>query len=204
MRHQIRIKWNCYTTRYLKSLHFVQNRPNGSAGFTIAETMIVIAIIGLLTTIAVPTLLNYRSKATHALVISEIRLLQQEILLYQVNNMHLPDDLSDITLGNMSDPWGNPYQYLKIAEDDEDENDNGNGNGNGNDNDDDIANEENSENEKKNKPRKDHFLVPVNSDFDLYSMGKDGDSKAPFTAKASHDDIVRASNGKFIGLVTGF
>jgi general secretion pathway protein G len=40
--------------------------------------------------------------------------------------------------------------------------------------------------------------------FDLYSMGPDGDSKAAFTARASRDDIVRASNGSFIGPVSEF
>jgi general secretion pathway protein G len=31
-------------------------------------------------------------------------------------------------------------------------------------------------------------------------MGEDGKSKLPLTAKESHDDIVRANNGAFIGL----
>ena len=48
--------------------------------------------------------------------------------------------------------------------------------------------------------RKDQNLVPINSDYDLYSLGEDGDSKAPLTARASHDDIIRANNGNFIGL----
>ena len=52
--------------------------------------------------------------------------------------------------------------------------------------------------------RTDKSLVPVNSDFDLYSMGKDGISKAPFTAKESRDDIVRARNGNFYGPVSGY
>jgi len=52
--------------------------------------------------------------------------------------------------------------------------------------------------------RKDHNLVPVNSDFDLFSKGKDGQSKSPFTAKASRDDIVRANNGRYIGPVSGY
>jgi general secretion pathway protein G len=52
--------------------------------------------------------------------------------------------------------------------------------------------------------RKDRFLVPVNSDYDLYSMGKDGQSQAPFTAKASRDDIVRASDGQYVGLAEDF
>ena len=47
-------------------------------------------------------------------------------------------------------------------------------------------------------------VVPINSDFDLYSMGEDGKSKSPLTAKPSHDDIVRANDGAFIGLATDY
>lgn len=52
--------------------------------------------------------------------------------------------------------------------------------------------------------RKDRFLVPINSDFDLYSMGKDGQSVAPLTAQKSHDDVIRASDGAFYGLAAYF
>ncbi|MDH4252786.1 MAG: type II secretion system GspH family protein, partial [Nitrospira sp.] len=41
--------------------------------------------------------------------------------------------------------------------------------------------------------RKDRFLVPINSDFDIYSMGKDKDTVAPLNPPKSHDDIIRAS-----------
>ena len=47
-------------------------------------------------------------------------------------------------------------------------------------------------------------MVPVNSDYDLYSMGADGDSQTPFTAEASQDDIVRCGNGSYIGLVSNY
>lgn len=73
------------------------------------------------------------------------------------------------------DPWGKPYQYLNMSQ----------VKGNG-------------------KKRKNKNLVPVNSDYDLYSMGKDGKSTSPFTAKSSHDDIVRANNGGFIGKVEDY
>jgi general secretion pathway protein G len=89
-----------------------------------------------------------------------------------------PDSLDEVGYDNFLDPWGNPYQYLRIFE--------------------------SSEPGVNGKRRKDHSLVPVNSDYDLYSMGPDGDSKPPFTAKASRDDIVRASNGGFIGPVSEF
>lgn len=52
--------------------------------------------------------------------------------------------------------------------------------------------------------RKDRFLVPINSDFDIYSMGRDGQTIAPLTAKKSHDDIIRASDGGFYGLAAYF
>jgi general secretion pathway protein G len=44
----------------------------------------------------------------------------------------------------------------------------------------------------------------VSTDFDLYSMGKDGKSVAPFTAQASQDDVVRANDGAFVGLVANY
>ena len=72
------------------------------------------------------------------------------------------------------DPWGHPYQYIPIA-------------GKG-----------------KGGFRKDRFLVPINTDYDLYSMGPDGNSAGPLTAKASRDDIIRANDGGFIGLASEF
>jgi general secretion pathway protein G len=48
--------------------------------------------------------------------------------------------------------------------------------------------------------RKDRFLVPLNSDFDLYSLGADGRSSGPLSAAASQDDVLRANDGGSIGL----
>ncbi|HNK13786.1 MAG TPA: hypothetical protein PLZ20_04450, partial [Nitrospira sp.] len=61
-----------------------------------------------------------------------------------------------------------------------------------------------SGNASKGKPRKDRFLHPINSDYDLYSMGKDGESVEPLTAKKSHDDVIRANDGSFVGLAVEF
>ena len=77
--------------------------------------------------------------------------------------------------GDLKDPWGNNYQYLNI------ETTTGLG-----------------------KMRKDRFLVPLNTDFDLYSMGKDGDSQSPLTAEVSHDDIIRANDGEYIGIASEY
>jgi general secretion pathway protein G len=152
---------------------FVEKYPLGFYGFTLLETMIVVAIIGVLAAIATPSLLTYRTKAKIALAIAEIRIIEQEINQYLIKWDRLPDSLTEIKQGNIEDPWGNPYKYLKIGE-------------------------------EKGQPRKNFFMVPVNSDFDLYSMGKDGMSQSPFTSEASRDDIVRANDGKYVGLVSEY
>lgn len=53
-------------------------------------------------------------------------------------------------------------------------------------------------------PRMDRFLHPINSDYDLYSMGKDGQTVLPLTARQSHDDVIRANDGSFVGLAVEF
>ncbi len=67
-----------------------------------------------------------------------------------------------------------------------------------------TSNGNGSGNASKGKPRKDRFLHPINSDYDLYSMGKDGESVEPLTAKKSHDDVIRANDGSFVGLAVEF
>ena len=47
-------------------------------------------------------------------------------------------------------------------------------------------------------------IVPLNTDFDLYSMGQDGASKGPLSAKASRDDVLRAGDGTFVGPAADF
>jgi len=144
-------------------------------GFTLVEILIVIAILGTLSSIAIPAYNSYIEKARIVTAISEIAILQKEIAGYKTANNVLPDTLNDIGRGNFLDPWGNPYQYMNFA----------NVKGMG-------------------SMRKDRFLVPLNSDYDLYSMGKDGLSVPPLTAKASHDDIIRANDGRYIGIASEY
>ncbi len=150
-------------------------------GFTLIELMIVIAMVCTLAGIAMPAYIIYIDKAKVALAKSEIILIEKEIITFVLENDRYPDDLSEIGLQDMLDPYGNPYQYQRSTYIDK-----------------------NGKVKKAKQCRKDHNLVPVNTDFDLYSMGKDGESVAPFTAKKSRDDIVRANNGQFIGIVSAY
>ena len=147
-------------------------------GFTLIEVMIVIAIAGVLASISLPNYIKYREKAQIEVAITEIRFIEKEITKFVIDNNKLPDDLSEIGMDKVIDPWRRPYKYLKIKKND----------GKG----------------VNNKPRMDLSLHPINTDFDLCSVGKDGKSAAPLTAKISQDDIIRANDGGFVGLVSNY
>ncbi|MGD9272343.1 MAG: hypothetical protein PVH08_14815, partial [Syntrophobacterales bacterium] len=45
---------------------------------------------------------------------------------------------------------------------------------------------------------------PLNSDYDLYSMGTDGMSAPALTNDVSQDDIIRADDGAYTGLAAEY
>ena len=147
--------------------------------FTLLELLVTIAIIGIASTIAVPAYREYVERADVAQAIADIYRIDVAMATFETSNLgRLPDSLADIGMGGLLDPWGNPYQYLNLSDPNN------------------IA--------ARGNARKDRNLVPINSDYDLYSMGKDGASVSPLTAMASRDDIVRAGNGRFVGKATDF
>lgn len=144
--------------------------------------MIVVFIVGILSSIAIPNYFSSREKAKVAAAVAEIKILEKLIRVYNSDHGSYPETIEDLGMKTPQDPWGNPYEYLK------------------------IEGIEKNDKEKKSvgKMRKDRNMVPVNSDFDLYSKGKDGKSSTPFTAKTSRDDIVRANNGRYVGPVSDY
>ena len=46
--------------------------------------------------------------------------------------------------------------------------------------------------------------MPINSTYDLYSMGADGRTALALTASYSLDDVVRANDGSYIGLASSY
>ena len=147
------------------------HRRSCSEGFTLMELMIVVAIISTLAAIAIPSYISSRYRAKIAVAISEIKMIEKAVLNYMSENGELPDNLSDIDMDQIPDPWGRPYRYLRI--------DGGTTPG------------------LHGKRRRDKGDNPVNSDFDLYSMGRNGLTVAQFTGKKARDDIVRANNGNY-------
>jgi len=160
-------------------------------GFTLVELLVSIGIVATLTAIAIPVVSNHIEKARITRAIAEIRVLEKDITAYDMDNGTLPDTLDEVGRGTLQDPWGNSYEYLKIAGASVPAGgDGGGGDGGGGG--------------VMDQVRRDRFLVPVNSDYDLYSKGKDGESQAPFNSSKGRDDIVRANDGGYVGLASEF
>src|SRR5262245_18842066 len=125
-------------------------------GFSLIEVMMVVALTAILGMMATNAYGRYIASARTSSAISDIGKIKLTIDAYRLNHDdRVPNSLSEIGLDKLLDPWGRPYSYLAFA------------------------------GVKGNaSKRKDHNLVPINTDFDLYSMGPDGQSSSPLTAKA--------------------
>ena len=134
--------------------------------------MIGLLIIGILVALAIPSHRGYLDKADLRIAITDIRELEGVIDLFRAEYGIYPDGLTDVNQAGRLDPWGNAYEYFNIA-------DAGPG----------VA----------GTARKDRNLVPINSTYDLYSKGPDGDSKKSLRPKASWDDVIRGSDGGYVG-----
>jgi general secretion pathway protein G len=147
----------------------------GSPGFTLIELLIAVGIFGVLVSLASAKYSDYRERIRVNQAETDIAALSVTISQYILENRSPPDSLVDVRAGGKLDPWGRPYQYLDLTS---------------------IKG--------KGKARKDKKLNPLNTDFDLYSMGKDGASQTSLMANTSRDDIIRARDGRFIGLAQDF
>jgi general secretion pathway protein G len=144
-------------------------------GFSLVELVMVVMILTTVAAIAIPSYSEAVNAARIVRAISDVKGIANEIDLYFLANNAYPKTLDDVLGDVRKDSWGHPYQYLSFAG-----------------------------LKGKGKMRKDKNLVPLNSDYDLYSMGRDGKSVSPITAKQSRDDIIRANNGGFIGLAENY
>lgn len=167
-------------------------------GLTLIELMIVIAIIGILSGIATPVYLAQIEKARAIKAVAELDILQLEIKNFQVDHDRLPESLEEVKSGRMTDPWGNAYRYLNFAapEDEPEEKTK--------DDKDKKDKDKTDEGGVENSIRLDQHGAPLNSDYDLYSCGKDGKSAPSINDPLSRDDVVRGRDGAYIGPVSQF
>jgi general secretion pathway protein G len=148
---------------------------NRARGFTLIEMLMVIAIIGVIIAISVPAFQSYILRSNISQAKVDLFDIQKTITASGKSKGVLPDSLADVNLADRRDPWGRPYEYFNLRT----------AKGNG-------------------AARKDKKLSPLNSDFDLYSVGLDGVTQASLGNSKSRDDIVRARDGAFIGTAEEF
>lgn len=144
-------------------------------GFTLIELLIAVAVIAVLAALGISRYADYRERIRVEQAVADVLAMSAQIMNYAIDNHAQPDSLAEVRLDSRLDPWGRPYVYTNLTT----------ANGNG-------------------SARKDKNTNPLNSDFDLYSVGKDGDSKLPLSPKESWDDVIRARDGRFVGLGKDF
>lgn len=138
-------------------------------GFTLVETVMVLGILLTLTALAAPHFLQTLDNARYARAVGDLYALQTDVLSYSSSNGKLPKTLGDVGRAAMRDPWGMPYVYNNFS----------------------LG--------RPGQRRKDHFGQQLNSDFDLFSSGPDKQWKPGINNRLSKDDVVRASDGSFVG-----
>jgi general secretion pathway protein G len=152
-----------------------QNRVRG---MTLIELLIVVAIIGTLGGIAVPTYQSRVDDQKVSTAIADIKLIEAWVVRFQAERGRPPDTLAETGLPAKLDPWGRSYRYTRI--------------------------QGLTPAERDAKCRWDKNEKPLNADFDLYSVGKDGVTMAKITLSPSFDDVIRANGGAYTGLASEY
>ncbi len=156
--------------------------------------MAVLGIVAVLASMAIASFLGMRERARTARPVSDIRNLHKAILQFDVDRERLPytlDEVIPVYLSKVpSDPWGTPYQFYNFSAPKIPSNDN----------------DHHPEQTQKGKgeQRKDGPIVPINTQFDLYSMGPDKKTSPSIRSNYGKDDIVLANDGEFIGVAKDY
>lgn len=136
--------------------------------------MLVVAVIGVLAAIALPMYAKYQERARSASAAQDLAALGAALSRIRVDNGSLPLALADIGEGGRHDPWGNAYQYVP------------------------------HDSAPQSHWRKDKNIHPINTDFGLWSMGPNGQTSPQLVAAKSRDEIIRANDGRVVGLASDF
>jgi len=115
----------------------MKKRTRAEAGFTLVELMVVIVIIGLLSTFVVLNVLPSQDKAMTEKAKADVMLLTQAVEMYRLDNLtypttaqglvalsEAPEDLAQPERYRKEayvrrlpkDPWGSDYQYVAPGE----------------------------------------------------------------------------------------
>ena len=86
-----------------------------SQGFTLVELIIIVAIVAILASIAIPYYRGYRDKANNSKAIADVQSIGLKLTEYFSEHNTYPTSLSAVGMQNLKDSWKNPYVYLNAA-----------------------------------------------------------------------------------------
>jgi general secretion pathway protein G len=103
-------------------------RRDDTRGFTLIEILVVVLIIGLLTTVITTNLIGRAEKAKRQLAHTQIKSISDQLELYRLDNGRYPQELQALVSAPadtprnyppggyvkadaLVDPWGNPFEY---------------------------------------------------------------------------------------------
>lgn len=144
----------------------LHKRVGNQSGFTLVELVMVVATLGVLLAIMIPSYRHFAERAKVGRAAADIRAIEKDLTSYFLDNDAYPASLAVINRADLRDPWGRPYQYAVAV---------------------------------PGAVRQDAFGNDLNSDYDLYSLGIDGVSAQDITDPNSLDDVIRTSNGGWVG-----
>ena len=149
-------------------------------GVTLVELLVVVAVLATLAGLGVAGYSSYRDTARINTSKQEIIEIAGLIDRYKLTTGNWPVSLDNINQQNRIDPWGNNYIYAPIPAL--------------------IGNIVVG----GTNIRQDANQRPINTFYDLYSMGIDGETQSNISAAVSKDDVIRARDGDFIGLASDY
>ena len=79
-------------------------RENLRRGFTLVELLVVVAILGILGTIAVQNVKAHIDKANETAAKSTVQAVSEAVTSYYIKNKNLPGSLNQLTEGSDDDP----------------------------------------------------------------------------------------------------
>lgn len=147
---------------------------NRSSGVSLLELVTYVALAAVLTLIVVPAYTGFVNRGRVAAAVADIAGLSITVERYHTTHGGYPETLSDLGVVVPADPWGYDYRYYNI------------------------------EAHGRGHARKDHALNPLNRDFDLYSVGANGQTHLQISQRVSLDDVIRGRDSNFIGLAADF
>ncbi len=165
---------------FFRHLSFGRQKKEGfNKALTLIELLLTIAILGTLSAIAVPMYTGYMDKQRNTTALVDIKNIESQIERFKALSGRPPNNFAEAGIDTPDDdPWGRTYLYTRL--------------------------QGLSKEDREARCRWDKHEKPLNFDYDLYSMGKDGQTKPRLDHKDSHDDIIRANGGTYVGLASEY